>query len=250
MACLFIKAIDLTLKKRMVNTKGKRFFYGWVIAATGFLIWATFASGLYYSFGIFFPVMMSDLGFSRGEGGTAFSVMVLVQSLGGPLVGAAIIRFGLKRVMVTGNILIIITMVLMSRATMVWHLYFVYGILGGLAILSAGFISIFTMINNWFQRRRGLAIAICAAGGGLGTIILAPTYSYLIEIIGWRNTWLALAGIATVLALLPTIFLVRPRPEDMGQEIDGGTSGSAEGAAPLTTTPLSPPVDCGPHRPY
>ena len=205
----------------MDKTRGTQFFYGWVITAAGFSIFAMLGGGLWYSYGVFFPVMMEDLGFSRGAGATAVSMMILTQGLTSPLIGALISKVGLKRVMIAGSLLMISTMLLMSRVTALWHIYLIYGIAVGIAILSAGFLPLMTMMNNWFARRRSLAISISISGVGVGVSILAPLCGYLIEAIGWRETWLVLAGFATVFALLPVIFLVKAKPEDIGQTVDG-----------------------------
>ncbi|MDD5126983.1 MAG: MFS transporter [Dehalococcoidales bacterium] len=205
----------------MKEATGHRFFYGWVMAAVSLGIAIAFGGGLYYSFGIFFPVMMAELGFSRGAGSTAFSMMLLLQAGISPLVGFLIVRVGLKKIMIAGCATIVAVTAAMSTVTHVWHVYLIYGIFAGLAIQSAGYISTLTLMNNWFIKRRGLATAICVSGPSIGTLFLAPICSYLIQTIGWRNTWLALAGMATLLALLPTILLVKPDPEAIGVLPDG-----------------------------
>jgi len=205
----------------MGKTEKTGFFYGWVIVATGFSVSAIFGGGLFYSYGVFFPVMLEDLGFSRGAGATAVSIMILMQAINGPTGGLLVSRIGLKKVMVFGNLLLVATMILMSRVTAVWHIYLIYGILASTAIMTSGLIPIFTMVNNWFSRYRSRMMSICIAGVGVGTLILAPLSRYLIEAIGWRQAWLTLAGIAVVFALLPAIFLAKERPEDMGQTVDG-----------------------------
>jgi MFS family permease len=210
----------------------KRFFYGWVIVATGFLIYAMFGGGLYYAYGVFFPVMMAEIGFSRGVGATAVSLMLLFQGLAGPI-GIVVNRIGVRKVMIAGNILMIITMVLMSRVTEVWHIYITYGFLAAMAICTSGVIPILTMINNWFRQFRGRAMSIAMAGVSIGTMILAPLSGYLIEVIGWRQTWLVLAGFASVFALLPAIFLAKSRPEEIGQTVDGKKVEPAVEAAPV-----------------
>ena len=84
----------------MEKIRRPRFFYGWVIVATGFAIYATFGGGLFYSYGVFFPVMLGDLGFSRGPGSTAVSILILTQAVSAPIVGLIITRVGVKKVMI------------------------------------------------------------------------------------------------------------------------------------------------------
>jgi len=205
----------------LAHTEKRRFFYGWVIVAQGFLLMFINGGGVFHAFGVFFPEMMADLGWLRGVGALAFSIMLLMTGLMAAPVGFLITRIGMRKVMVIGNIFMLMALVMMSTVTEIWQMYFAYGILAGTAIVGSGFIPVVTLANNWFIRRRALAIGICMAGVGVGTLVLAPVNRYLIDLFGWRQAWLALAAIDFFFGLLPVIILVRARPEDIGQMPDG-----------------------------
>jgi MFS family permease len=229
--------------QKMTETGKRRFFYGWVIVAMGFSIQAVLGGGVYYAFGVFFPTMIAELGYSRGEGSVAFSISVLMSGFAAPLVGMAITRFGVRRVMGAGNVLLVLGLALMSRVTEAWHLYLIYGGMIGIAMVSAGFICVMTLANNWFIKRRGLALALCMAGVGVGTVILAPVNRALIESIGWRQAWLVMAGVAFIFALLPAILLARARPEDRGQLPDGAAFPEGEEREEQAASGVVAPVD-------
>ncbi|MBA7677116.1 hypothetical protein ES703_85364 [subsurface metagenome] len=97
-------------------------------------------------------------------------------------------------------------------------LYILVGIGGGFG----GYISCTTVANNWFIKKRSLALGIFIACAGLGGFVFPPLTTSLIAAIGWRETWLVLAGLIIVLGvLLGGVVLVRNKPEDMGQTPDG-----------------------------
>jgi len=64
-------------------------------------------------------------------------------------------------------------------------------------------------------------MGIVVSGVGIGTLILAPVIAYLIDSVGWRTSWLVLAGVMLVFAVIPPLIFARNRPEDIGQSLDG-----------------------------
>ena len=58
----------------------------------------------------------------------------------------------------------------------------------GLFGTSAMFGPLMADISHWFVRRRGIAVAIAAAGNYLAGTIWPPILQYLIATVGWRET--------------------------------------------------------------
>jgi len=97
-------------------------------------------------------------------------------------------------------------------------LYILIGIGGGFG----GYISCTTVANNWFIKKRSMALGVFIACAGLGGFVFPPLTTSLIAAIGWRETWLVLAGLIILFAvILGGVILVRNKPEDMGQTPDG-----------------------------
>lgn len=225
-------------------SEGKRFFYGWVVLGAAFLMMAVVGGGVYYAFGVFVKPMSTELDWSRGTVSIALSIMSVMQAMIGPIIGAVVVRFGARRVTVAGTALLIIGLCLLNKVSEPWHLYLVYGVLCGVAMSCEAGIPVMAMVNNWFIKRRAFAFGITMTGVGVGTFILAPTIRYLIETMGWRSAWLAVAGIASVFALLPALFIIRNKPEDMGQVADGIKPQAGEAnAPPVVKKVYNTPVD-------
>jgi len=79
------------------------------------------------------------------------------------------------------------------------------------------------LINNWFQKRRGLALGIGMSCSGIGGAILAPAFAAIIDAVGWRTGYLYAALIIAVMTLPFCIFVFRYKPADMGLKPYGWT---------------------------
>src|SRR5215510_1126853 len=93
------------------------------------VLWVTLAiaSGLYFSFPIFFVALLEEFGWSRGATAGAFSVSSVVQGLLSPVVGALVDRLGPRRVMLGGAVVLGAACLLASRVGSLWSLYLVTG---------------------------------------------------------------------------------------------------------------------------
>ena len=112
----------------------------------------------------------------------------------------------------------------------VWHFYLTLGLLVGIGANLLGYGVHSQFLPNWFVRRRGLAIGIAFSGVGVGSIILLPWMQIVIARDGWRFACLLFALITAVL-LLPLIFLLRKKPQEIGLLPDGEAAQSAASAA-------------------
>jgi MFS family permease len=198
-----------------------RAFYGWT-ALTGASLAAFFNAGIFlFSYGVFLPVMCTEFGWSRAVVAAGLSLGVLTSGLPSPLIGASVTKFGPRINMVLGNLLLALGLAGMSLAQEVWHVYLFYG-LAGIGSGFGGYIPSSTVPNNWFIKKRSLAIGISLAAVGVGGFAFPPIVTALLSSFGWRISWLVLAGMVFVGAcLIGGLILVRNRPEDMGQVPDG-----------------------------
>ena len=89
-----------------------------------------------------------------------------------------------------------------------------------LGIISLAFNASFSgatmaVVNNWFVRRKGMAMSISIAAYSLGGAIIAPLLALAIHHFGWR--WaVTISGILLAAAVIPFAQLLRPSPESMG----------------------------------
>ena len=78
-------------------------------------------------------------------------------------------------------------------------------------------------VSGWFRRRLGLGTGILWAAGGLGSALLAPLVSVLLDQLGWQGTFWSLGVVGGGLILSLTVFF-RNRPADLGLMPYGATA--------------------------
>jgi predicted MFS family arabinose efflux permease len=80
---------------------------------------------------------------------------------------------------------------------------------GGSAVFFAPLIA---DMSHWFDRRRGIAVAVVAAGNYLAGVIWPTPLQHFTEVYGWRAAHLGIAAICLVLLMPLTLLTRRPAP--------------------------------------
>jgi MFS family permease len=171
-------------------------------------VWLTLAiaSGLYFSFPIFFVALVEEFGWSRGATAAAFSISSVVQGLLSPVVGILVDRLGPRRVMLGGACLLGGACVLSSRIGSLWSLYVVVGVLAAAGVCAVSWIPSGALIARWFAERRGSMMGLAFSGMGAGVLVIGPLAQWLIAGHGWRAAYLVL-GLGTLVVLVPLVWL-------------------------------------------
>jgi MFS family permease len=201
-------------------------FYGWRLLFVLFLVLLIGSSFTLYAGGVLNAYMAADLALDRRAVGLPMSVFQLVFGLGAPVVGLAIERWGVRRTLAAGGLVIAaggaLLATVVSSAT---GGAIAFGLVLGAGGALAGGIGTQACLARWFQRRRALAFAILFTAPGLGGFFVARLVDLVVRAAGgdWRAGWWLVAAMGLVIAALPAAF-VRERPEDLGQRPDGGAA--------------------------
>ena len=198
------------------------------------------------SYGIFLPTMCEELDWSRSTLSAPYTAFWIVMGLLGPLVGISTVKFGPRRNIICGNFVITLGVLGMSLVKEVWHVYLCFSVFIGIGQAFGSFIAANTVVTNWFTKRRALVISLLSASGGVGGLIFPLLVSWLISSQGWRLTWVCVAGIHLILAVVIAGILIRDKPEEMGQAPDGEINDSAQeakAASPALGQVYQTPVD-------
>ncbi len=194
------------------NTKPK-FFYGYVIVLAAFFSMVVML-GTFYSFGIFFPSLLREFGWTRAATAGAYSLCYIFQGAVGVVMGRLNDKFGPRLVMTVSGATLGLGYLLMSQISAIWQLYLVYGVVVGIGV--SGFVPLLSTVARWFVKLRGVMTGIVAAGIGVGTMIIPPVARWLISIYGWRTSYIIFGIIALVFIILAAQFLKRD-PGQIGQ---------------------------------
>jgi len=204
------------------------FFYGWVIVTVAFITMGISVTAR-TSFSLMFPPIVEEFGWDRGLAAGAFSFGFLVSAVLSPIVGHWMDRYGPRRVIGMGIILLASGLLGAIAIKQPWQLYLTLGVLvgGGANCMSYTAQSLF--LPHWFVRRRGLALSVAFSGVGVGAIVLLPWLQAIIQQDGWRAACRTL-GILVILVLGPITLLLWRRPEDIGLRPDGAVAVDAASA--------------------
>lgn len=195
------------------------------------LAYGAICGNVTYAFGVFLPSMSETFGWGRSALSGPYTLFLMIGGLLGPLVGFTIARFGARKNIVAGNIIAVLGLLGMSQVREIWHVYLFFGIMGGLALAFSEFLSTTTVINHWFIHKRSLALGFLFASGGAGGFFMPPFISFLMTGMGWRWTWICLAGIHLICGVILAGWLIRNMPEEEGQVPDGtDAAGEADSA--------------------
>ena len=180
--------------------------YGWVIVASIFFN-AFLSFGVVYSIGIFFEVLIRDLGCSPSEMSIVASIAFSLQCFLGPIVSILLQRFGSRCLSVAGALLTSLSFITSAFAPNVVFLYFSLGILAGtgLALLYLPSIILTTL---YFLKRRSLATALGSIGAYVGCSLLPYGLRFLISYYDWRGAMFITGGL--MLNSVPICILLRP----------------------------------------
>ena len=120
----------------------------------------------------------NHFGWSRAAIAGGSAVGALTAGIMGPLVGVWIDRYGSRRVMTIGALVMGCGFGLMSMIRSLWQLY-ALNVIGAIGIACVAWIPNQTLISNWFTRKRGMAMGITLAGIGFGGLIMPPLASFV-----------------------------------------------------------------------
>ena len=162
-----------------------------------------------------------QFGWSRAQLTGAFSMAQLEGSIIGPLMGYLIDRLGPRRMVLIGMVITGLGFLLFSRTENIFTFYLSYGLIM-LGTAAGTWLPYMSVVNRWFVRKRGLAMAIAGEGSPLGGLVLLPILAWAVTpgSHGWSVTaqWI---GVVFLCLAWPMSRLIRVRPEDYGLRPDG-----------------------------
>ena len=185
--------------------------YAWVRVCAALTIMTIGGAGM-YSMGVALPLVQSDFSATRGDASLPYTLTMIGFGLGGILMGRLADRFGIVVPVLIGALGLGAGFVLAGTAPSLVQFSFAHGVLIGLLGCSATFAPLVADTSLWFNRRRGIAVAICASGNYLAGTVWPPILQYAFDAVGWRATYVGLGCFCTATMLLLALVLRRRPP--------------------------------------
>ena len=225
----------------------KRVFYGWWLVVITGSVMVISTTPMFHAMGLWFVALGHTFGWTRTQLSLAFAFTRIEGGILGPIEGYLTDRFGTKRLVMIGMAIMGVGWLLFSQVRdtkdvpilrdLPFHalpdfmqamippltFYAVY-ILIALGQGLGSWLPLMAMLNNWFNRRRAMAMGLSNSTSRVGTLLMIPAIAWAIdpefERLGWRLT-VVIIGVAILVVNLPLSLLIRNRPEDYGLLPDG-----------------------------
>ena len=182
---------------------------GWRLAAS--LALSTIGGVGLWSVVVALPVIEAEFGVGRGGASLPYTATMVGFAAGSVLMGRLADRFGIMVPVMLGALMLGIGYVAAAQATSLWQFMLAQALLIGMLGSSVTFGPLVADVSLWFQRRRGIAVAIVASGNYLAGTIWPPVLQSAIAAFGWRRAHVGI-GVFCVLTMLPLALVLRRRP--------------------------------------
>jgi MFS family permease len=164
-----------------------------------------------YSVTVVLPRIQADFGVDRGAASLPYTLTMVGFGIGGILMGKLSDRFGVMVPVIGGAIGLGLGFIAAGAATTLWQFSLAQGLLIGMLGTSATFAPLVADTSRWFDRHRGIALAICMSGNYVAGAIWPPVTQHFIDHGGWREAYTVI-GVFCLLAMLPLALVLRRRP--------------------------------------
>jgi MFS family permease len=179
-----------------------------------------------YVVSVVLPTVQAEFGIDRASASLPYTFMMVCLGIGGIWTGRMADRHGLMKVLWVGALAVAGGFLWAAQSGSIWTFGLAHGLLGLLGGAST-FAPLLADTSQWWNRRRGIAVAICASGNYIAGALWPPLVQHGIETIGWRPTY-TIMGLICGLGMLALSGLMRQRPP-----LAAPAPMAAAGAAPV-----------------
>ena len=180
----------------------------WRLLVTVLLV--TLGNSAMYVVSVVLPAVQAEFGTGRAGASMPYTVMMVCLGLGGLFTGIWADRWGIARVLWLGSAAVLAGYVLAALSGNVWMFGLAHGLLGLLGG-AATFAPLMADTGLWWNKRRGIAMAVCASGNYIAGTLWPPLAQWGITHYGWRPTYIVL-GLVCGIGMALLAFYMRQRP--------------------------------------
>lgn len=165
--------------------------------------------------GLFVAPVMDQFGWSQTDTTMYRTIQPLVSAVTCPIAAKLLAKYDSRWILAGITLLFGIASVWSSFATTLieWNIYgVIYGVTAGFFMYLAAPV----ILNSWFKKNYGIAIAITAAALSIIAAVASPIVQTIINESGWQMARLALSVFTSVIGTLLCVLFVRKSPAVMG----------------------------------
>ena len=182
------------------------------------------------------PAVQAEFGSGRSEASLPYTLAMIGFAFGGVLMGRLADRFGIVVPLAIGASALGLGYAAAALSPSLLVFALANGSLSGALGSSASFGPLIADISHWFERRRGIAVAVCASGNYVAGAVWPPLVQRAVEAFGWRHTYLVI-GVFCVATMLPLAYALRRRPPARAAAVPGAPVPMQASSAALGLSP-------------
>lgn len=175
------------------------------------LLLMTIGSSAMYGVAVVIPAIQAEFQIDRADASIPYTLMMIGYGIGGIWMGRISDRWGVMRALQIGALCIATGYILAALSSNLWFFALSHGLLIGLLGCSSTFAPLMADTSLWWEKYRGIAVAVCASGNYLAGAIWPGILQFGIDTLGWRQTYLSI-GIFSGIAMLLLSLSMRTRP--------------------------------------
>jgi MFS family permease len=178
---------------------------------------------LHHAFGGYVAVLQDDRGWNKTQLSGAAALQQMESAIIGPLLGWIMDRFGPQGLIRIGVVMFGLGFMLLSLVETLLQFYGAFIVIA-LGSSMCGFFPLNVALINWFEHWRARALSALSLGLAVGGIFV-PLVGWSLVHFGWRATAFG-SGVFAIAVGLPLAMVIRRRPEDYGETVDGVSKSS------------------------
>ena len=213
-----LKVVSTLTSPRELVSSVRGVFYGWWLVGIASLMLTLMSLTVFQGLGTLLVALERQFGWSRTALSGAFALSRAEGAVLGPLEGFLIDRVGCRRMTLIGYLVMAAGFLMQSQVNALWQFYVAFIVIS-LGAGLGGWLTMVAMVNNWFSRKRSIAMATAMSGAHFGGF-LVPLFAFCIESFGFRSVSLGI-GVLMFLIIGPVTKVIRNHPEEYGMRPDG-----------------------------
>ncbi len=146
----------------------------------------TLGNACMYTVSVVLPAVQAEFAVSRADASLPYTAMMLALGIGGMFTGRMADQHGIQRVLWVGTLAVLLGYVWASQAGNIYTFALAHGLFLGLLGSSSTFAPLMADTALWWDKRRGMAVAICASGNYIAGTIWPPVAQWGVDHFGWR----------------------------------------------------------------
>ena len=193
----------------------KKWYFGWTVLLGVFLNYMAIVGIMVYTLPIFYPSIIHEYGFSPEQVTRPAFLSYMAGAFLTPFISPFYDRYSIRKFMMAGTAFMVLGLLALGKFQTLTQMIMIY-LVFALGQVCSGQVPTMVVITRWFNRRRGLAVGIVLTSTSIGGAVFPLVVRQVMASANWRQAIFVLMAVGAGLMVLPLIFLIRNRPEDMG----------------------------------